>query len=298
MEKQVNTKPIHKFCQWRYVAVFYSVLAVILMIGCSSANEDRSGGSLRPVDVTPEASNNETASDTSSDGTGSPKTLYFPRADGSAARIQIPLHTTLAQLHVDSGDGSVNTAVPSVPEMTFALAQEMESQIEATLVYRPDIGGGYLLLSPTGWQASAIVGANGSYGVTFQDPKNPEQNLNYSDNAWGCAGCAINGIGTYFPEKAEWADEMGFTVYEPLKFIEQHTMGNTGAELRTVRYTLPADPNGYMADGAAYYEEVKDGYLFRNMEIHLSQKSPQQELVDTIMNFFTVNHGPLNITGS
>lgn len=52
--------------------------------------------------------------------------------------------------------------------MTFALSQDMKNQVEATLVYRPDIGGGYLLLAPAGWQATAVVGANGSYGVTFR----------------------------------------------------------------------------------------------------------------------------------
>lgn len=223
--------------------------------------------------------------------------LHFPRNDSSDEQIQIPLHTALAQLSVDSedGSGSHNATAPPVPEITFPLMKEMVGQIEATLVYRPDIGGGYLLLAPAGWQAEAVVGVNGSYGVTFQDPNNPAQNLHYSDNAWGCVGCAISGIGTYFPGKEEWADEMGFTVYEPLKFIERHILGEVGVELRTVRYTLLANSNGYQVYGSANYDQGEWGYLFRKIEITLSVESPEQKLVETIIDFFIKNQGPFII---
>ncbi|CAH1056109.1 hypothetical protein [Paenibacillus pseudetheri] len=60
-------------------------------------------------------------------------------------------------------------------------------------------------------------------------------------------------------------------------------------------HTLPADTNGYQAEGAAYYDKGEWGYLFRNIEIHQSQTAPQQEVVETLMKFFTDHHGPLFI---
>ncbi|KAA1190994.1 DUF4850 domain-containing protein [Paenibacillus sp. B2(2019)] len=258
---------------WILASILFVVMAIVLLIGYKGFT------------------NNET----NNESPLSQNVLEFPSSDPDNEPLLIPLHTTLAQLSIDSGDGTVNTEAPPIPKMTFALSQKVKNQVEATLVYRPDIGGGYLLLAPAGWLATAVVGANGSYGVTFQDPNNPEQNMNYSDNAWGCIGCAITGIGTYFPNKAEWADEMGFTIYNPLKFSERHILGPAGAEARTVRYTLPADTNGYQAEGVAYYDKGEWGYLFRNIEIHQSQTAPQQEVVETLMKFFIDHQGPLFI---
>lgn len=258
---------------WILASILCVVMAIVLLIGYKGFT------------------NNET----NNESPLSQNVLEFPSSDPDNEPLLIPLHTTLAQLSIDSGDGTVNTEAPPIPKMTFALSQKVKNQVEATLVYRPDIDGGYLLLAPAGWLATAVVGANGSYGVTFQDPNNPEQNMNYSDNAWGCVGCAITGIGTYFPNKAEWADEMGFTIYNPLKFSERHILGPAGAEARTVRYTLPADTNGYQAEGAAYYDKGEWGYLFRNIEIHQSQTAPQQEVVEILMKFFIDHQGPLFI---
>lgn len=299
MEKQVKTKRCRGLRGWIFTIALCAALALVLLIGYNGFNWGSPPSSLQDtVNTEPTPINIGTDSGANDEPSSSQEVLYFPRSDGGDERIQIPLRTALAQLSVDSVDGSHNTLVPPVPEMTFPLEKEMEGQIEATLVYRPDIGGGYLLLVPAGWQAAAVVGANGSYGVTFQDPNNPEQNLHYSDNAWGCVGCAISGIGTYFPGKEEWADEMGFTIYEPLDFKEQHTLGNEGAEARTVRYNLPAGSNGYQVDGSAYYDKVARSYLFRNMEIKISVESPQRELVETIMDFFITNNGPLFIPDS
>lgn len=258
---------------WVLTSILCVVMAIVLLIGYKGFTNNKA--------------NNEPALPQN--------VLEFPSSDPDNETLLIPLHTTLAQLNIDSGDEYVNTEIPTIPKMTFALSQEMKNQVEATLVYRPDIGGGYLLLAPAGWKATAVVGANGSFGVTFQDPNNPEQNMNYSDTAWTCTGCAITAIGAYFPDKAEWADEMGFTINHPLKFIEQQTLGAAGADARTVRYTLPADTNDYQAVGAAYYDKGEWGYLFRNIEIHQSQTAPQQEVVETLMKFFTDHHGPLFI---
>lgn len=273
---------------WILASILCVLMAIVLLIGYK-------GFDWGAPTVPPTSSNVQTNNETNNEPTLTQEMLEFPSSDPDNEPLLIPLHTTLAQLSIDSGEGTVNTEAPPIPKMTFALSQKMKNQIEATLVYRPDIGGGYVLLAPSGWLATAVVGANGSYGVTFQDPNNPAQNMNYSDNAWGCVGCAITGIGTYFPNKAEWADEMGFTIYNPLKFSERHTLGSAGAEARTVRYTLPADTNGYQAEGAAYYDKGEWGYLFRNIEIHQSQTAPQQEVIETLMKFFTDHYGPLFI---
>ncbi|MDH6370189.1 hypothetical protein M2444_001969 [Paenibacillus sp. PastF-3] len=266
------------------------VMALVLLIGYKGLN----WGKSTPPPTSTNAPTN-LAANNESEPRFTQEVLEFPNSDLNNGPVLIPLHTTLAQLNIDSGDETVNTVVPPIPEMTFALSQEMKNQVEATLVYRPDIGGGYVILAPAGWLATAVVGANGSYGVTFQDPNNPEQNMNYSDTAWSCTGCAITSIGAYFPDKAEWADAMGFTIYNPLKFSERHILGAAGAEARTVRYTLSADSNGYQDEGAAYYDEGEWGYLFRSIKIHLSQITQHQEVVETLMKFFTDNHGPLFI---
>ncbi|MEK3944609.1 hypothetical protein BSK62_23825 [Paenibacillus odorifer] len=273
---------------WILTSILCVVIVLVLLIGYKGLDW---GTPTTPPTSTNAQTNNEADNKPSS----TQEMLEFPSSDPDNGQVIIPLHTTLAQLNIDSGDEYVNTEIPPIPEMTFALSQDMKNQVEATLVYRPDIGGGYLLLAPAGWQATAVVGANGSYGVTFQDPNHPEQNMNYSDTAWTCIGCAITAIGAYFPEKAEWADALGFTINNPLKFSEQHILGTAGAEARTVRYTLQADANGYQDEGAAYYDKGEWGYLFRSIGIHQAQTSPQQEVVETLMKFFTDNHGPLFI---
>lgn len=277
MKNEMNTKRIHGKNSLNLILVLCAALTLILLIGCNDKSNNQ-------------ASNSEQDN--------SKQVLTFPSMDTKDEPVEIPLNTALAQLNVDDGENPIQTAAPAVPEMTFPLTSQMKGQVEVALVYRSDMTGGYLLLAPAGWEASAVVGANGSYGVTFQDPKNPEQNLHYSDNAGGCVGCAISGIGTYFPGKAEWADQMGFTIYEPLQFTKQHILDSSGAEARTVRYTLAADSAGYQTDGVAYYDEGEWGYLFRKMEIRLSTDSAQQELIGTIMSFFSDYHGPLFIPGA
>lgn len=277
MKNEMNTIRICGKNSLNLILVLCAALTLILLIGCN------------------DKSNNQASI---SEPDNSKQILKFPNSDTKDEPLEIPLRTALAQLSVDDGEASIQTAAPVVPEMTFPLTPQMKGQVEATLVYRSDLTGGYLLLAPTGWEASAVVGANGSYGVTFQDPNNLEQNLHYSDNAWGCVGCAISGIGTYFPGKAEWADQLGFTIYDPLQFAKQHILGSSGAEARTVRYTLAADSAGYQTDGVAYYDEGEWGYLFRKMEIQLSTDSAQQELIENIMSFFTDHQGPLFIPGA
>lgn len=168
--------------------------------------------------------------------------------------------------------------------MTFPLPAGMEDKLQAALIFQGDTGSAYILLAPAGWKASAVTGANGSLGATFEDPENPGQTLQYTDNAWGCQGCAVGSIGTYFPGKAEWADEYGLTIIPPA-FTEQYMAGTRGADARTVRYSLPAEARGYETAGTAYYDEGEWGYLFRKLEMTTSSAFDGQDVIDSIQGF-------------
>ncbi|MBT2291189.1 DUF4850 domain-containing protein [Paenibacillus albidus] len=289
VEQRVNSRQRRRPRTWTFAGVLGLVLAVALFIGYAGIGRISGGQNLPGLAApSPAATGNGTLP-----GSDAALTLAFPSADGSG-EVVLPLQVTRAVLHVDDGTHPVNTRVPELPQMSFPIAGELADQLEAVLVYRPDMEGGYLLLAPAGWQASALVGANGSYGVTLQNPDDPGETLHYTDNAWGCAGCAIGSIGTYFPGKAAWAEEQGFSVSDAdsPEFVERYVLGTAGTEARTVRYTLAADAEGYEAAGSAYYEEGEGGYLHRQLEIRLTSIPKQQQMLDTIMSFFAVNQGP------
>lgn len=220
--------------------------------------------------------------------------IKFPGTNGE--EVKIPLQITKAELSLDSDDSVRVTDTPSfnLVEMSYRIPPEMKDKLQAVLVYRPDMIGGYLLLAPAGWQTSAIVGANGSYGVTLSNPGNKEETLVFSDSAGSCQGCAVNSIGTYFPDKAKWADQRGFTVYDPLTFAEWSQPGTTGPDARTAVYTTDSE-EGYFKNGAVYYEK-NDGenwYLFRQLEFKLSQESLPDDSYDTVIDFFKAHHGAM-----
>lgn len=222
--------------------------------------------------------------------------ITFPGTNGE--EVKIPLQITKAKLSVDSDDRVRVTDPPSfnLVEMSYRIPPEMKDKLQAVLVYRPDRVGGYLLLAPAGWKASAIVGANGSYGVTLIHPGNKEQTLVFSDSAGSCQGCTINSIGTYFPNKAKWADQRGFTVYDPLIFAEWNQLGTTGPDARTAVYTTDSE-DGYFKNGAVYYEKNDGGnwFTFRQLEFRLSQESSSDDSYDTVIDFFKVHHGAMNV---
>lgn len=141
--------------------------------------------------------------------------------------------------------GSAPSQILTPTALSYKIPPEMKDELQAVLIYRSDMASGYLLLAPIGWEASAIVGANGSYGVTLTDPSNKEQTLQYSDTAGSCQGCAIAKIGTYFPDRAEWADEQGFTVYEPLSFTEWNRLAAAEEDGGTATYTTEINEGYY-----------------------------------------------------
>lgn len=224
--------------------------------------------------------------------------VTFPSTNGE--EVQLPLQITKAELSLDNSDlaGNNDTQSFKLAEMSYKIPPEMKDKLQAVLVYRTDMIGGYLLLAPIGWEASAIVGANGSYGVTLTDPSNKEQTLVYSDTAGSCQGCAISSIGTYFPDKAGWADEQGFTVYDPLSFTEWSQPGTAGEDARTAFYTTSVK-EGYYHKGVAYYEKDAGGqwYLFRQLEFKLSEEQQvRDDRHDIVMDFFEAHHGPLIVS--
>ena len=328
VEQRLGEPAPRKLRSWKYAAALIPLLAIVLVIGYSSGRfsrniggsnasgstasdgtggvENGTGSNSGPgyngskgnnnTSVAPDSSPNGTAENADSGAADNlPATLAFPSADNSAEKVQIPLTSVLAVPNIDDGTAVVKNPLPALPAMTLPLTQDMEDKLQATLVYSANGRDNYLLLAPAGWTASAEIGANGSYGVTYQDPADPLQNLRYTDTNWTCQGCAISDIGLYFPDKAQWAEDNGFPVYVPLEFTRQQLAGSDGADARTVRYTLKPDKDGLLADGAAYYEEGSWGYLVRHLQLTQSSVAPQLEALESIMNFFSASHGALSL---
>ncbi|WP_158702669.1 DUF4850 domain-containing protein [Paenibacillus faecalis] len=218
------------------------------------------------------------------------KTIDFPGTNGG--KVQLPFQMIEAELSLDERTRAVNSQPSSPPVMSYKIPPKKKDMLQAVMVYRSDMAGGYMLLAPAGWQASATVGANGSFGVTFSDPNNKEQTLNYSDTAGSCQGCAITNIGSYFPDQAKWADEQGFTA-DLLSFKEWSQAGKSGQDARTASYRTEPE-EGYDNKGAVYYQRDSAGYLFRKLEFKLSNKNRTPgDPFDTILDFFKTYHGAL-----
>nr|WP_246246180.1 DUF4850 domain-containing protein [Paenibacillus lemnae] len=219
--------------------------------------------------------------------------IIFSDTDGN--QVPLPLRIIKAELHVD--DGTNEDLHPfSIPDaVNYKIPPEVKDALQAVLVYRDDMMSGYVLLAPIGWDASASVGANGSFGVTLTNPANKEQSLRFSDTAGSCQGCAINSIGTYFPEQAGWAEEQGFAVYEPLSFADWEQRGATGEDASTAAYTTRAN-DGFYEKGVAFYEKHPSGkwFLFRQLKFTLSENiSLVDQSYEVILDLFAAHHGPL-----
>lgn len=202
------------FKKWIISAVMLLILAGTIYITYSNW-----GGTDRQQPLTQITSPNQAAVNNEAELIDSTeKFITFSGTHGE--EVELPLQITKADLSVDDGTQSEPFQILTPTAVSYKIPPEMKDELQAVLIYRSDMASGYLLLAPIGWEASAIVGANGSYGVSLTDPSNKEQTLHYSDTAGSCQGCAIYQIGTYFPDQAKWADEQGFTVYEPLSFTE------------------------------------------------------------------------------
>ncbi|WP_379153590.1 DUF4850 domain-containing protein [Paenibacillus sp. sgz5001063] len=305
VEERLRTQRHKRVRSWSYAIVLLPLTVICLWLGYNSwepgkpaasplaavtpsiTPQDNGKPENAPANSAPGSSNNDRAVGIAHNYKA---TVPFPSSEEGHTEIILPLTVMFSVPALEGGE--THYTYPPLPNMTYPLPPNMEGKLQAALVYKADTGSAYMLLAPAGWTASAVTGANGSYGVTFEDPEDPQQTLQYSDNAWGCQGCAVGSIGTYFPGKAKWADDYGITINPP-EFTRQQVMGTEGPDARTVRYTGAAEARGYQTDGAAYYEEGEWGYLFRNLELTASPSSSGQSMIDTILSYFTTYHGPL-----
>ncbi|WP_249898115.1 DUF4850 domain-containing protein [Paenibacillus sp. PK3_47] len=288
-------KPENPQCIKSHLLTYAAVLmlAAGLLAGCTGTNQSAGSGDNGSAAITTDRAAHAVPS-TAPDNTKN-LILKFPSSSNDGKAVTLPLLFIKSVPSLDDGTRPVHTALPALPGMSYPLLPSMENQPQAAGVYFTDNGSGYLLLAPAGWIPSANTGANGSYGVTFEDPDQPQQTLTYYDNTWSCQGCAISDIGTYFPEKSAWAEEHGFPVYEPLEFSDRYLLGTEGADLRTVRYSIAAGQDGYLSEGAAYYEDGEWGHRVRRIELRLSAGSPEAALLEPVIGFFTAHHGALDL---
>ncbi|WP_160034546.1 DUF4850 domain-containing protein [Paenibacillus sp. An7] len=276
------------FKKWIISAVMLLILAGTIYITYSSG-----GGTDRQQLLTQITSPNQATVNNEAEWAASTeKVITFSGTQGE--EVELPLQITKADLSLDNGAQLDPSHILTPTAVSYKIPPEMKDELQAVLVYRSDMASGYLLLAPTGWEASAVVGADGSYGVTLTDPSNKEQTLRYSDTAGSCQGCAITKIGAYFPDQAKWADEKGFTIYEPLSFTEWNQSAAETEDGGTAIYTTGTN-EGYYTTGIASYEKdaVDEGYQFRQLEFTLFTETTQGDLEDVVINFFDAHHGPL-----
>ena len=278
------------FKKWMISAIMLPILAGITFVTYSTWGHTDHQKPLTQLTSPHQAAVNNEADLTAS----TEKVVTFSGTHGE--EVELPLQITKADLSVDDGTQSEPFQILTPTAVSYKIPPEMKDELQAVLVYRSDMDSGYLLLAPIGWEASAIVGANGSYGVTLTDPSNKEQTLHYSDTAGSCQGCAIYQIGTYFPDQAKWADEQGFTVYEPLSFTEWNQQAGAAEDGGTATYTT-ATSEGYYTRGIASYEKdaVGQWYQFRQLEFTLSEETTRSDLQDIVIDFFDAHHGPLTV---
>lgn len=90
---------------WILTSILCVVIVLVLLIGYKGLDW---GTPTTPPTSTNAQTNNEADNKPSS----TQEMLEFPSSDPDNGQVIIPLHTTLAQLHIDSGDEYVNTEIP------------------------------------------------------------------------------------------------------------------------------------------------------------------------------------------
>lgn len=138
---------------------------------------------------------------------------------------------------------------------------------------------GYLLLAPRNWEvASADTGMDGSVKIILQDPLNPKIRMTYLDIG-SCMGCAIQRIGSYFPNMEKWADEKGF-IAEPPAFISRSELSG-----HLLRYTLQKTNERYKTEGMAYRLVEETNTQFTMLEIEAPEE--QAQMLQTMLGFYS-----------
>jgi len=137
---------------------------------------------------------------------------------------------------------------------------------------------GYLLLAPRDWKVmTADAGMDGSVKIELQDPSDPKIHLTYLDTG-SCGGCAIQRIGSYFPDMKTWAEDQGMTP-DALTF-EKRSMMNE----HIVQYRMAKVNEAYPTFGSAYRFHGQDDTRFTMLEI----EAPETRLkaVQSMLDFF------------
>lgn len=237
----------------------------------SAASEDNSG-------------ENRTVEQTAGEERQAPRlvehgTVSFS-SEEKGAKEELPLFGVAATYGVDSGFPPAVVPSSPLPEIPFVIPANQRDRLA---VYWVNTGGdsehGILLLGPAGWEpVEAEVGANGSIGVSLENPEEPEEKLIYRDTAGGCQGCAIASMATYFPTLREWAEEQGFPGTE-MKFRKQTLLSP-----RIISYSREHTEAAYEINGVAYQQHEEGNAWFRMEE--MSSAASKHELAATILNFF------------
>ncbi|CAM5796027.1 MULTISPECIES: DUF4850 domain-containing protein [Brevibacillus] len=191
----------------------------------------------------------------------------------------LPLKVIKAEFYID-GD-QPQTVGPKKPYPVIPLSIPQSSKDELGAYWMDVLGGGSVFfIGPRDWTlGQAGIGANGSIGIELVNPHDPNQKLNYSDNAGGCQGCAITSIGTYFPDKEKWAEEQGFPISAKVAFKERTLVSPT-----TVQYLLADSPDGYHISGVAHHLSQEGSQRFLKMEI--SCQAEQAKTAKDILDLF------------
>ncbi|MDO7907648.1 DUF4850 domain-containing protein [Paenibacillus sp. JX-17] len=194
--------------------------------------------------------------------------------------VKLPVYAVQVRYGVDEDPAPAVQPKAPLPAVSFAIPSGLENQLA---VYWMNLGydsRGAMFLAPKGWiAAEALVGANGSYGITLRNPANTAESLTFSDTAGSCVGCAISSIGSYFPKERTWADEEGFPG-EP-KTYQQYTMLGENA----LYYSLKDSNNSYTTKGVAVKTSRTDDILFRRQQVRMTRD--HQLLSYVMLDFFT-----------
>jgi hypothetical protein len=124
----------------------------------------------------------------------------------------------------------------------------------------------------------AVVGADGSFGITLENPEDTKETLKYSDTYGGCQGCAISKIATYFPSLRNWAEDQGFMGTE-MKFQQQALLNP-----HIMAYSKEHTNRNYEINGAAYQQHEQGDAWFRMEE--MSSAASKHQIAATVLNYF------------